>query len=132
MGRMTHACGRREALLAAAAGLGVPLVVVESAGEAQAAGAPVIATSRVPVGGGVVVARRGVVVTQPRRGRFKVFTATCTHAGCTVSGVAERRITCPCHGSQFAITTGAVLAGPAPSPLAARAFTIRDGRIYLT
>lgn len=122
-------CSRR-CLVAGSLGMGLagPLLIQEAA---DAAGRAVIATSKVPVGGGVVVADRGVVVTQPKAGRFRVFTATCTHAGCTVGEVADRRIVCPCHGSQFAIGSGKPVAGPAQSPLAKKAFTIKKGKIFL-
>lgn len=119
---------RRGLITAASVGVAGPLVVDEAV---AAAGRAVIATSKVPVGGGVVVSGRGVVVTQPRKGRFRVFSASCTHAGCPVSGVADRRINCPCHGSQFAISNGAAVTGPATTSLPARAFTIKRGKIYL-
>ena len=57
------------------------------------------------------------------------FSAVCTHAGCTVdfqSGV----ISCPCHGSEFDANTGAVLRGPAATPLAAKHVIERRGSIY--
>ena len=120
---------RRNLICAASMGVAGPLVIDDAA---SAAGGAVIAVAKVPVGGGVVVTQRGVVVTQPRKGRFRVFSATCTHAGCTVSSVVARRINCPCHGSQFAISDGSVMAGPAKAPLSPRSFKIRLGRLYLT
>lgn len=120
---------RRCVVCAVPAGAALPLVVDTSA---TAAGTKVIATSKVPVGGGVVVAKKGVVVTQPKAGKFRVFSATCTHQGCTVGSVADGKISCPCHGSQFAIGNGAVVAGPAQDPLPKRAFTIKDGFVHLT
>ena len=120
---------RRNLICAASVGVVGPLVIDDAA---SAAGNAVIAVANVPVGGGVVVTRRGVVVTQPRKGRFRVFSATCTHAGCTVSSVVARRINCPCHGSQFAISNGAAVAGPARTSLPSRSFVIRRGKLYLT
>jgi Rieske Fe-S protein len=55
------------------------------------------------VGGGVILADRGVVVTQRSSGEFKGFSATCTHQGCTVSSVSNGTINCACHGSRFSI-----------------------------
>ncbi|MGA8258229.1 MAG: Rieske (2Fe-2S) protein [Nocardioides sp.] len=120
---------RRHLISAAAVGLATPLLLDESA---SAAGAAVIRTADVPVGGGVIVEAREVVVTQPKANRFRVFSAVCTHTGCIVNTVSQRRIGCPCHGSQFKITNGAVHTGPAAAPLPARAFTIKRGKIFLT
>jgi len=46
------------------------------------------------------------------------YSAICTHQGCTVAYDAlSHAMTCPCHGAKFDSTSGAVLAGPAPTPL---------------
>ncbi|MET7303373.1 Rieske (2Fe-2S) protein [Embleya sp. NPDC005575] len=85
----------------------------------------------VPVGGGKVYDDAKVVVTQPTAGDFKAFTAVCTHQQCLVAGVAAGKISCPCHGSSFDASTGAVLGGPAPSPLAAKQITVTNGQVVL-
>ena len=64
-------------------------------------------------------------------GVFKGFSAVCTHVGCLCNQVADGTIDCPCHGSKFTITTGAVVAGPAPSPLPAAPITVTGGKILL-
>jgi Rieske Fe-S protein len=120
---------RRGLISAASVGVTGPLLIADAA---DAGGAALIRTRDVPVGGGVVVLQRRVVVTQPRAGRFRVFSAICTHQGCTVSHVADRQIACPCHGSRYAIGNGSVVRGPATRALPRRAFEIRSGRIYLT
>jgi Rieske Fe-S protein len=86
----------------------------------------------IPVGGGMVFLDQKVVVTQPTKGVYKAFSAVCTHVGCICNKVANGTIDCPCHGSEFKITDGAVVAGPAPTPLPTRTITVSsDGKIML-
>jgi Rieske Fe-S protein len=76
-----------------------------------------VAIVRVP-GGEFVVIRTALE-------SFTVLTATCTHEGCTVSGMIDQRLVCPCHGSEFD-TEGLVLRGPASRPLRRFATTLAD------
>ena len=69
-----------------------------------------------------IVVRRG-------NGALAAFSAVCTHAGCQV-GFQSGVIFCPCHGSEFDPTTGAVLRGPAVTPLARKRVIERRGSIY--
>jgi 3-phenylpropionate/trans-cinnamate dioxygenase ferredoxin component len=50
---------------------------------------------------------------------FYAFDDTCTHQGCSLADGELRAttVTCPCHGSQFDVTTGDVLRGPAREPV---------------
>jgi nitrite reductase/ring-hydroxylating ferredoxin subunit len=89
------------------------------------------ATSKIPVGSGMIFPEPQVVVTQPTAGEFKAFSAVCTHMGCIVNQISNETIDCPCHGSQYSITTGAVVAGPAPRPLPAKQFKVSGGSIFL-
>jgi Rieske Fe-S protein len=89
-----------------------------ASGGAGNAPAALAKTSDVPVGGGTILTDKKIVITQPQAGTFKAFTAVCTHAGCTVGSVSGGTINCPCHGSKFNIANGAVVNGPAASPLA--------------
>ena len=88
-----------------------------SSQQASAQPPSLASASDVPVGGGTILADKKIVITQPRAGSFKAFTAVCTHQGCTVSSVSGGTINCPCHGSRFSVTNGSVVQGPAPSPL---------------
>lgn len=84
---------------------------------AGAAGAALAKTSDIPVGGGKIFKKEGVVVTQPTEGEFKAFSNRCTHKQCPVTSVEGGTINCPCHGSKFSIADGSVKASPAPEPL---------------
>lgn len=87
----------------------------------------------IPVDGGKILPDDGgTVITQPSAGIYKAFTATCTHAGCTVATVANNQIMCPCHGSIFSAQDGTVVQGPASRPLAAKPVAVFADRIYLT
>jgi Rieske Fe-S protein len=91
--------------------------------------AEAIKVADIPVGGGKVFAAEKIVVTQPKAGEFKAFSAVCTHKGCTVKTVANGTIDCPCHGSKYDMTTGAVTAGPAPAPLPSKTATVSGDSI---
>jgi Rieske Fe-S protein len=91
------------------------------------AGDPLASLGSVPAGGGEVV--DGIVLTRDAGGDVHAFSAVCTHQGCTV-GVSDAAIACPCHGSRFALGTGAVTRGPATRPLASVAVLVRNGQVY--
>jgi Rieske Fe-S protein len=91
-----------------------------------------IKVADIPVGGGKVFDAAKVVVTQPKAGEFKAFSAICTHKGCTVASVANGTIKCPCHGSIYDMATGQVTGGPAPAPLASKTVTVSGGSITVT
>lgn len=139
---MADQLSRRTGLAgAAAAGLALPLLAGCGSTGAQGggrpmssggtAGTPLAKTSQIQVGGGQIFADQNVVVTQPSRGEFKAFSATCTHLGCQVASVSDGTINCPCHGSQFSISDGSVAGGPAPAPLPAMKITVSKGEITL-
>jgi len=67
------------------------------------------------------------IVIQPRAGKFVAFDAVCPHTGCTVSyDPTAKLIVCPCHGSEFSASTGAVELGPAAAGLTR--ITIAEGQ----
>ena len=86
-------------------------------------------TSDIPVGGGKIFAKELVVVTQPKDGEFKGFTAVCTHLGCTVGSIHNGIILCPCHGSEFSIVDGSVIQGPAAKPLGPVAIAVNGTEV---
>ncbi|WP_240506284.1 Rieske (2Fe-2S) protein [Thermoactinospora rubra] len=133
-----RALGRRE-MLGAAGVAACGLAAAGCSGGAQAGGpAPgikgkVIAkTSEVPVGGGKIIQKWKIVVTQPTAGVYKAFSAACPHKGCAVGSPRDGVMTCPCHGSQFDAATGKCLKGPADAPLPAYSVKVEgDGIVIL-
>jgi Rieske Fe-S protein len=71
------------------------------------------------------------VVAQDANGYF-AFSAICTHQGCQVNppNAATGKSSCPCHGAQFD-GNGAVLRGPARSPLPHYAVAVCGSHLYV-
>ncbi|MGV9286868.1 Rieske (2Fe-2S) protein [Streptomyces sp. NPDC003719] len=131
---MTHSPARRTVLLCAgaatlAAGCGDGSG--DSGSPAVSPGRELAATGDIPVGGGKVFDAEKIVVTQPRQGEFKAFSAVCTHQGCIVADVRDGTILCACHGSRFAITDGAVEQGPATKPLPQERISVEGNSVRL-
>lgn len=103
-----------------------------STGGGDSGGGDTIKTSDIPLGGGKIFDTANIVVTQPRAGDFKAFSATCTHAGCQVATVQAGTIHCPCHGSQYSIVDGSVKVGPAPRPLPAKSVSVNGDAIAVS
>jgi nitrite reductase/ring-hydroxylating ferredoxin subunit len=66
-------------------------------------------------------------------GRLYAFDDTCTHTGCSLAmgELDGTTVTCACHGSQFDVTTGAVLAGPARRPVRSHAVQVEAGDLLV-
>lgn len=66
-------------------------------------------------------------------GRLFAFDDACTHMGCSLGeGKLESTVvTCPCHGSQFDVTSGAVLRGPAQRPVRSRSVQIEGNDLLV-
>lgn len=93
----------------------------ETSSSAVAGGTP---TSEIPVGGGKIYPDTLTVVTQPVAGTFKAFDTTCPHQGCAVGSIANKQISCPCHGSVFDATSGDRVSGPAKRGLTVKTITV--------
>jgi thiosulfate dehydrogenase [quinone] large subunit len=74
------------------------------------------------------------IVIHPHGGAFVAFDAVCPHAGCTVGyDPGQQVIICPCHGSQFNASTGAVEVGPASTGLTRLGIAEGpNGQLYVT
>jgi Rieske Fe-S protein len=101
-----------------------------SANGGGATGAALTKTADIPKGSGKIFDTEGVVVTQPTAGEFKGFSNICTHMGCRVHDVTTT-INCICHGSQYSITDGSVVTGPATQALAAKPLKVSGQDIEL-
>ncbi|MEU8382989.1 Rieske (2Fe-2S) protein [Streptosporangium sp. NPDC048865] len=121
--------GGAAAVIASATAWARPAEASEDNGETAG---PVLAkTSSIPVGGGRII--KGTwVVTQPKKGTFRAFSAKCTHQGCPVSTIRGGTINCACHGSRFRIADGSVARGPAKRPLARKKIRVSKGVIRLS
>lgn len=145
---MTYDTTRRTVLLATGATGAVALVAACGGGggdngststvsptDKETTGAPagqeLASTDEIPVGGGKIFKDEEVVVTQPEQGRFKAFSAICTHQRCLVTTVSDGTINCPCHGSKFRIADGAVAHGPATRALPAEQITVEGNSVRL-
>ena len=64
-------------------------------------------------------------------GGLYAFDATCTHMGCSLANgeLDGTTVTCACHGSQFDVTSGTVLRGPAQRPVRSHRVEVQDGSI---
>jgi nitrite reductase/ring-hydroxylating ferredoxin subunit len=106
----------------------------ESNGPAPATtGEALVGTADVPVEGGVIVdsGQTKVVVTQPAADQFVGLSAVCPHQNCLVNQVENQTISCPCHGSQFSITDGAVIQGPATTGLTPVSVQVQGDQVVL-
>ena len=80
----------------------------------------VIDTKSIPTGGLAVVDVRGTRIAVANvGGTFYAFDDTCTHEQCSLADgdLAGTTVTCMCHGAEFDVRTGEVLAPPAPLPV---------------
>lgn len=98
---------------------------------ANGGGTALVALSSIEVGGSTSVqladGSKGIV-TRTAADTAVAFSAACTHMGCPVARKGKV-LACPCHGSEFDPRTGAVLQGPAGSPLGKVSVTVTGGEV---
>jgi len=74
-----------------------------------------------------------LIVVNEGNGKFGAFSARCTHKGATVSyDASAKRLVCPKHGSAFDGSTGAVVNGPAESPLKSFPAQASSGKVTVS
>jgi 3-phenylpropionate/trans-cinnamate dioxygenase ferredoxin subunit len=77
-------------------------------------------TGQIPVGALTAVEVAGVRIAIANvDGAYHAFGDTCTHEQCSLAegDLAGTTVTCACHGAEFDVRTGAVLAPPARIPV---------------
>lgn len=67
------------------------------------------------------------VMVANANGNLYAIDNTCTHMGCSLGNgkLIGTTVTCPCHGSQFDVTSGAVVRGPASRPVQSHAVKVQ-------
>ncbi len=76
--------------------------------------------SDIPNGKMKMFSLNGIQITVANTdGEYLAFDDNCTHAQCSLAGgyLDGYAVTCYCHGAQFDVKTGEVLAPPAEKPL---------------
>ena len=80
-----------------------------------------IKTNEIPAGDIAAIDVRGTRVAVANvDGRYYAFDDACTHEQCSLAEEGElagTTVTCTCHGSEFDVRTGKVLAPPATVPV---------------
>ena len=91
-------------------------------------------TTDIPIGSGKKFDVEGVqiLITQPRAGEFRGFSAVCTHAGFVMSNIANSEIKCDNHGAVYSADDGSVLSGPAPRALGKVTVTVEGDDVLVS
>ena len=92
---------------------------------------PVGGTLKFTFGSGSAHAGAPGLLFQPSPGVFVALDTICTHLNIVPCNLNGSKLVCPQHGSEFALSTGAVINGPAVSPLARGTVSARaDGFVW--
>ena len=88
----------------------------------------------IPIGSGKKYDVEGtpILITQPRVGEFRGFSAICTHAGFVMNNMANSEIKCDNHGAVYSADDGSVLSGPAPRALGKVEVTVDSDDILVS
>jgi 3-phenylpropionate/trans-cinnamate dioxygenase ferredoxin subunit len=93
-----------------------------------------ITAADIPPGGLVVADVRGSKIAVANvGGTYYAFDDTCTHQQCSLADgdLAGTTVTCMCHGAEFDVRTGEVLAPPAPSPVKVYRIRVEAGALQI-
>lgn len=93
-----------------------------------------ITAADIPPGGLVVADVRGTKIAVANvGGTYYAFDDTCTHQQCSLADgdLAGTTVTCMCHGAEFDVRTGEVLAPPAPSPVGVYRIRVEGGELQI-
>jgi 3-phenylpropionate/trans-cinnamate dioxygenase ferredoxin subunit len=92
-------------------------------------------TSEIPAGAIVAVDVHGTRVAVANvGGTYYAFDDACTHEQCSLTelgDLAGTTVTCTCHGSEFDVRTGKVLAPPATVPVKVYATRIEGDTLHI-
>ncbi|MGR3311610.1 MAG: ATP-binding cassette domain-containing protein [Candidatus Brocadiales bacterium] len=74
---------------------------------------------------------QNVFVIKDESGQFVIFSNSCTHLGCAVRWIGDKKhFLCPCHNGIFDFN-GNVIAGPPPKPLKRLNYKIAEGKLLV-
>ena len=94
-----------------------------------------IKTNEIPVGGLAAIDVRGTRIAVANvGGTYYAFDDACTHEQCSLAEEGElagTTLTCTCHGSEFDVRTGAVLAPPATLPVKTYRTRVEDDALQV-
>jgi nitrite reductase/ring-hydroxylating ferredoxin subunit len=94
-----------------------------------------IKTSKISAGAIVAVDVRGMRIAVANvGGRYYAFDDACTHEQCSLTEMGElagTTLTCTCHGSEFDVSTGKVLAPPATVPVKVYATRVEGDALHI-
>lgn len=95
---------------------------------------PAIKTADVPANGMVMVEVNGARIAIANVGGvYYAFDDECTHEQCSLAegDLTGTTVTCMCHGAEFDVRSGAVLAPPAVEPVKVYRTRVEGGAVHV-